>query len=214
MRTAVCLRRACFRLTWRRFPTAFTRYERHTASHQKWCCTRYPLLAVSKRPATLLSAALSPAVFVALSEEDDADGKTPEEHMLEASRAEIAKEIPEDVHGLARIWKAIILGIDVYIIEPIATALRFFHLVIIFVPILGTTPVIFFGARQKDKQNERAGTIWWYSFLVHSMERAGPAFIKVSLEQPLCTRTMKLISAPTAGSMGRLTKGYLSRRDV
>ena len=31
----------------------------------------------------------------------------------------------------------------------------------------------------KDKDDERSGTLWWYSFLVHSMERSGAAFIKL-----------------------------------
>ena len=124
-------------------------------------------------------ALLSPAAFVALSEADNNDGKTPEEHMLEASRAEIAKEIPKDVHGLKRLWNAIYLGFDLYIYEPIATTLRFFHLVVIFLPVLATIPAIWLGPRSKNQGNERAGTLWWYSFLVHAMERAGPAFIKV-----------------------------------
>lgn len=122
---------------------------------------------------------LSPAAFVALSEEDEGDGKTPEEHMLEASRAEIAKEVPENVHGIKRVWRGFLIGIDCYIIEPVATVLRFFHLVIIFVPVIGTLPIIFFGQRKKTRDNERTGTLWWYSFLVHAMERGGPAFIKV-----------------------------------
>ena len=122
---------------------------------------------------------LSPAAFVALSEEENNDGKTAEEHMLQASRAEIAKELPKDVHGLERLWKGIYLGFDIYIYEPIATTLRFVHLVIIFIPVLATIPIIWVGSRRKDFDNERSGTLWWYSFLVHSMERAGPAFIKV-----------------------------------
>lgn len=125
------------------------------------------------------SAVLSPAAFVALSEEDDTDGKTPEEHMLEASRAEIAKELPDDVHGVIRAWKGFLLTVDCYIIEPVATIMRFFHLVIIFVPVIGTLPMVFIGARQKNRDNERSGTLWWYSFLVRAMERGGPAFIKV-----------------------------------
>ena len=116
---------------------------------------------------------------MALSEENSGDGKTPEEHMLEASRAEIAKEIPEDVHGLKRVWKKIYLFVDTFIIEPIATTFRFLHLVIIFVPVIGTMPLIWLGGRVKSRDNERSGTLWWYSFLVRSMERAGPAFIKV-----------------------------------
>lgn len=116
---------------------------------------------------------------MALSEEDSGDGKTPEEHMLEASRAEIAKELPEDVHGSKRVWKGICLFVDTLIIEPLATTFRFLHLVIIFVPVIVTMPMLWLGRRQKNRNNERSGTLWWFSFLVHSMERAGPAFIKV-----------------------------------
>ena len=102
--------------------------------------------------------------------------------MLEASRAEIAKEVPEDVHGLKKVWKVVCLGVDLYIFEPVATTFRFLHLVVIFVPVLATIPVIWLGVRQRDQDNERTGTLWWYAFLVHSMERAGPAFIKVDID--------------------------------
>lgn len=122
---------------------------------------------------------LSPAAFVALSEEDTGDGKTPEEHMLEASRAEIAKEIPEEFHGFRRIWRGFYLFVDTLVVEPVATTLRFLHLVIIFVPVIATIPIVWLGRRNKDRDGERSGTLWWYAFLVHSMERAGPAFIKV-----------------------------------
>lgn len=114
-----------------------------------------------------------------LSEEDNGDGKTPEEHMLEASRAEIQKRVPDDMHGLSRVWRYFCLFIDKCIYEPIATGFRFLHLVVIFVPVIATAPALWFGRRRKDRDNERSGTLWWYGFLVHSMERAGPAFIKV-----------------------------------
>lgn len=128
----------------------------------------------------MIYASLTPAAFVLLSEEDHGDGKSPEEHMLEASRAEIQKRVPDDVRGLKRPWRCFCLFIDVYVFEPIATGFRFLHLVVIFVPVIITTPMIWFGSRSKDHDNERSGTIWWYGFLVRSMERAGPAFIKVS----------------------------------
>lgn len=99
--------------------------------------------------------------------------------MLEASRAEIQKRVPDDHHGLKRAIGCIYLFVDIYIYEPIATGLRFLHLVLIFVPVIATAPVIWFGRRIKDRDDERTGTLWWYQFLVHSMERAGPAFIKV-----------------------------------
>ena len=123
--------------------------------------------------------ALSPAAFVKLSEEDNGDGETGEYHMLEASRAELKKEVPATAHGFKRIIQEVLLFLDTYIYEPIATGFRFLHLVIIFVPVIATAPAVCVGQRQKERDNERSGTLWWYGFLVHSMERAGPAFIKL-----------------------------------
>jgi len=127
----------------------------------------------------LLAATLSPAAFIKLSQEDNKDGKSGAEQMLQASREEIEKKIPDDVHGIKRFFRSIWAFLDLYIYEPIATSLRFLHLVIIFVPVIITVPAIWFGKRQKLRDSERSGTLWWYCFLVSSMERAGPAFIKV-----------------------------------
>ena len=99
--------------------------------------------------------------------------------MLEASRAEIRKEVPTGLRGLRRLYRGVVFVLDQYVYEPVATVLRFLHLVIIFVPVLATVPAIWFGRRQTGRGNERTGTLWWYGFLVLSMERAGPAFIKV-----------------------------------
>ncbi len=124
--------------------------------------------------------ALSPAVFVQLSEKDNhGTEQTAETRMLAASREEIAKKLSDDDHGFSRFRHGVILFLDVYIWEPICTGLRFFHLVVIFVPVILTVPAIWLGSRQKNRDNERSGTLWWYWFLVNSMERAGPAFIKV-----------------------------------
>ena len=177
MRTAFALGRQCLRQKPYRLIASIARHERRYSIPT-------PRFRFHKPPnppkgRILVWSLLSPAAFVALSEEDTGDGKTPEEHMLEASRAEIAKEIPEDARGLNRVWKAVYLYVDTLILEPIATTFRFLHLVIIFVPVIGTMPFIWLGARQKNRDNERSGTLWWYSFLVRSMERAGPAFIKV-----------------------------------
>ena len=177
MRAAFALGRLCFRQKPYRFLASIARHERHYSIPTTWPVFHRPPNPPKGR--ILVWSLLSPAAFVALSEEDTGDGKTPEEHMLEASRAEIAKEIPEDVRGLRRLWEAIYLYVDTLIVEPIATTFRFLHLVIIFVPVLGTMPLIWLGRRQKNRDNERSGTLWWYSFLVRSMERAGPAFIKV-----------------------------------
>jgi aarF domain-containing kinase len=128
------------------------------------------------------AAALSPAVFLQLSEKDNnGTEKTAESRMLEASRDEIAKKLSEDVHGFARFRHCVVLFLDVYIWEPICTTFRFLHLVFIFVPVILTVPAIWLGRRDPKRGNERTGTLWWYWFLVKSMERAGPAFIKVGI---------------------------------
>lgn len=116
-----------------------------------------------------------------LSEQDNAGtDQTAEGRMLDASREELKKEVSKDVHGLRRLRDTIVLYVDVYLWEPLCTGLRFLHLVVIFVPVILTVPTIWFGARDKQRSDERSGTLWWYWFLVRSMERAGPAFIKVS----------------------------------
>lgn len=99
--------------------------------------------------------------------------------MLEASRDEIRKSVGDDVRGWRRFRDKVVLFVDLYIWEPVCTGMRFFHLVFIFVPVIITIPAIWFGSRDKSRDSERSGTLWWYWFLVKSMERAGPAFIKV-----------------------------------
>lgn len=100
--------------------------------------------------------------------------------MLQASRAEIKKKVKEDSHGIRRVRDSIVVFLDMYIWEPVCTGLRFLHLVFIFVPVIVTVPALWIGTRDKKRDNERSGTLWWYWFLVKSMERAGPAFIKVT----------------------------------
>jgi aarF domain-containing kinase len=129
---------------------------------------------------TVLLAILTPTALVQISEESRKDGESSEIHMLEASRKELEDEASHgNATGVNKIWHDFVWILDTYIYEPIATGLRFLHLVMIFVPVIVTVPVIFVGRRQVDRDNERTGTIWWYGFLVSSMERAGAAFIKV-----------------------------------
>lgn len=69
-----------------------------------------------------------------------------------------------------------------YLLEPLLTSLRFLHLVGLFLPVLLTTPALYFGSRErlpKGEKGERSGAVWWYGFLVWAMEKAGPSFIKV-----------------------------------
>ncbi|KAA8635622.1 hypothetical protein SMACR_03314 [Sordaria macrospora] len=124
--------------------------------------------------------ALATAAFVSLSEEDNiGTEQTAELRMLQVSREEMEKKVGEDVTGLKRIWKKMVLFLDLYIWEPLWTGIRFLELVGIFVPVIITVPAIWFGERQPDRDNERSGTLWWYGFLVQAMEWAGPAFIKL-----------------------------------
>ncbi|KEF58967.1 Atypical/ABC1/ABC1-C protein kinase [Exophiala aquamarina CBS 119918] len=157
------------------------RVPRRQSSFARWS-RKYSLKGTRQRtyPSILLAAAtLSPVVFVEISENGAQDGKTTEMQMLEASRDEISKKVPEDVRGLRRFYKTVIYAVDQYIYEPLATTFRFFHLVVIFLPVIITIPLALVGPRRKHNDNERATTLWWYAFLVKSMERAGPAFIKL-----------------------------------
>lgn len=99
--------------------------------------------------------------------------------MLETSRAEIDSAVPRILESSGKWRRRVYFFVDVWIWEPCATAIRFLHLVVIFVPVLLAIPAIWVGGRRADRSDERAGTIWWYGFLVGSMERAGAAFIKV-----------------------------------
>ncbi|RDW66497.1 hypothetical protein BP6252_10132 [Coleophoma cylindrospora] len=126
------------------------------------------------------AAALSPAVFVSLSEKDNsATEQTAEGRMLEASRNEIRKKVDDNIHGWRRVGHSILLFLDVYIWEPVCTGLRFLRLFVVFVPVIITVPAVWIGPRQEDRDNERSGALWWYWFLVKAMEQAGPAFIKL-----------------------------------
>lgn len=140
-------------------------------------------------------AVLSPALFMQLSEQDnDGTDNTAEARMLEASRDEIEKKLSDDDHGLSRFYHSIVLLVDLYVWEPLCTGIRFVHLVLIFVPVIVTVPVMWLGGRRPKQDNERTGTLWWYRFLVKSMERAGPAFIKVPRLIPF---TQAMLTSPS-----------------
>ena len=101
--------------------------------------------------------------------------------MLEVSREELAEEdtVPDDLRGIRRVNRRVYLLVESHVVEPIATGLRFLKLVFIFVPVILTVPVMWFGGRVPLRDNERTGALWWYQSLVSAMEHAGPAFIKV-----------------------------------
>jgi len=183
MKSALTAGRKCLRQSLPRLSTRHSHSHNPTRSFnaQSW---KRPFRSPPPRYGLILAAAagLSPAVFVQLSEEDNGGTeKTAEGRMLEASRKEIRKEVGENVHGLRRFGQTIILYLDLYIWEPACTGFRFLHLVFIFVPVIVAVPALWLGPRNQERSNERSGTLWWYWFLVKSMERAGPAFIKVSV---------------------------------
>lgn len=125
-------------------------------------------------------AALGTAAFVELSQkENNSPEDTAEKRMLEVSRDEIKKGVSEESRGLSRVAQQIKYLWDVVILEPVCTGIRFLQLVFIFVPVIVTVPAIWLGRRQRHRDNERSGTLWWYGFLVNAMELAGPAFIKL-----------------------------------
>jgi hypothetical protein len=122
---------------------------------------------------------MAPGAFVQLAENKE-DGKTGERTMLEASRQEIKDDILEKTQGTLGLESPALACWTYYIYDTIATGFRFVHLVVIFLPVILTAPTIWLGKRIKDRDGTRTGTLWWYRFLVRAMERAGPAFIKVS----------------------------------
>ncbi|KAI0420814.1 putative ubiquinone biosynthesis protein [Xylaria grammica] len=123
---------------------------------------------------------LGTAVFVGLSERDNGGTEqTAEGRMLRASTEELERTVDEEKTGLSRWAQEAGLFLDVYLWEPLCTGVRLCHLIVIFVPVILSVPAIWFGRRQPDHSNERSGTLWWYNFLVWSMEAAGPAFIKL-----------------------------------
>ncbi|KAH9997817.1 ABC1 family protein [Xylariaceae sp. FL0662B] len=123
---------------------------------------------------------LGTAAFVKLSEKDNEHTEhTAEGRMLEVSREEIRKTVDDDERGLLRFGHKLVILLDLYLWEPLCTGIRFVQLVFIFVPVILSVPAIWIGPRQPTRDHERSGTLWWYKFLVMSMEAAGPAFIKL-----------------------------------
>lgn len=125
--------------------------------------------------------ALGAAAFVELAREGDGgDGDlTSEQRLLKLSREELRGSRSAPGSGLLRLLHEAASLFKLYIWEPVCTGFRFLHLVVIFVPVIATVPAIWLGRRQPERDNERSGTLWWYGFLVKSMELAGPAFIKL-----------------------------------
>jgi aarF domain-containing kinase len=136
------------------------------------------------RLATLVAATVPLITEIQKNDNKDLVELTYEQSMLDTSLLELEGEwygINKDDWLLSRLLKRTKITFLKYIYEPIATGIRFVQLVLIFIPVVATVPIMFLGARDPDRDNERSGTLWWYGFLVRQMERAGPTFIKVSL---------------------------------
>ncbi|KAK2591668.1 hypothetical protein QQS21_010628, partial [Conoideocrella luteorostrata] len=157
------------------------------------------------------AAALSAGAFIEISkQENNGADETGELRMLEVSREEMRKVVGEDESGLWRAAHKVVILFDMYVWEPICTGFRFIQLLVIFVPVIVTVPVIWVGRRHPERDNERGGTLWWYGFLVKSMELAGPAFIKLGqwaasrsdiFPNEMCDTMSKLHSNAPAHSM-------------
>lgn len=139
----------------------------------------------------------------------------PTENTSEKPPADRPKEQRLGLIGYVQLW----------IIEPVSTFFRFLHLVVLFGPVILTTPMIFIGRpprRRRGKpageEEENWGAVWWYGFLVKQMERAGPSFIKLGqwaasradlFPASLCDRMSKLHSNGDPHSM-RHTRRVIS----
>jgi len=206
MRTALGLGHQCLRQGARQCAPFAVRVStrRFTSAPPSSFLRRYFANPRFPRKALLWSGAggviVSPFTFIEIGNDGANIGEqTHEEAMLEVSRRELKQQVPSAIKNSKKYRRTIYFFVDMYIIEPICTGLRFLHLVVIFVPVIATIPAIWVGRRQQDKDNERSGTLWWYAFLVRSMERSGAAFIKVST---YCVRRCLLLTASKAGTMG------------
>lgn len=71
--------------------------------------------------------------------------------------------------------------LDDWILEPLLTIRRFLHIVFLFAPVILTSPALVLGSEVTIE--DTTGSIWWYDLLATRMEKAGPSFIKVSMER-------------------------------
>jgi aarF domain-containing kinase len=147
--------------------------------------TRLRILCLGSLTAALTLVIAAPVVLAQEPKRDHnasspGEERTLEERMLEESERERkGRSVPEDLSLIQKVLRNSQLFLVDYIIEPFATGCRFITLLAIFAPVILTIPFVYLGSRLSDKSDERTGTLWWYGFLLRSLERAGPTFIKV-----------------------------------
>lgn len=93
-----------------------------------------------------------------------------------------------------------------YVWEPILTARRLAHLLILFVPVLLTSPMLLVGKPERELGGDRWGAVWWYEFLTSQMQRAGPTFVKVRAYMHLANRILENVFL-LARAMGCFASG-------
>ncbi|KAA8650049.1 hypothetical protein EYZ11_011816 [Aspergillus tanneri] len=127
----------------------------------------------------ILLASCTPGIFLKLAEEGDRGQETRETQILELSREETRQSIAEDFQVLPGLRQSLFAFWYYYVYDPIATGCRFIHLVLVFLPVILATPAVWLGKRVNGRKGVRTGALWWYNYLVKSMECAGPTFIKL-----------------------------------
>ncbi|GAA5923471.1 hypothetical protein JCM3775_000398 [Rhodotorula graminis] len=98
-------------------------------------------------------------------------------------------EDDDDLPGGRRWVRRVRRFLREYLVEPLATSVRFVQLALIFLPVIMSAPILALELvdetrdrrrGRKVRTRERKTTRWWYRLLVHQMEMAGPTFIKLA----------------------------------
>ncbi|KAK6454948.1 ABC1 family protein [Scheffersomyces xylosifermentans] len=122
--------------------------------------------------------------------------------------------------SVVRILYYVRFKLEDYVIDPLITIARFMELSLIFLPVLLTSPICWFGKRNlKSGEVVRSGAKLWYTYLRWSAEIAGASFIKLGqwaasrtdiFPKEMCEELGNLHSHAKAHSLEQ-TKRILSR---
>lgn len=151
-----------------------------TVNRQSWAKLRNGAIRSNLKPAMVTTTPLLSALSIRHVDKKKAVRIGSKESPATPSEIEVAENTHQSKYLLVRICHRIIKWLDDYIVEPILTLRRLTHILLLFIPVALTVPIVFFG--QKVDEEDKTGTLWWYDFLATQMERAGPTFIKVKKE--------------------------------